>query len=249
MRPDYAQQYSVYEANHWWFRARRIILKALLEQHVPWNDGMEVLEVGTGPGANLSALYPATASVVGREPDDRNAGIASRSSGRQVFHGSLEKLPPPLAGKRFDVITLFDVLEHIERDTDTLALLRTMLKPGGRLVLTVPAYQWLWGQQDAANLHFRRYTRRELAEKVRLNGFTIRHATYFNTFLFPPIAAFRLLFKLLPGRKDQHSDFEYSAGPLDQFLFRVFAAEMPFLRRVRFPFGLSLFMAAAAPAP
>lgn len=246
MDRDYARLYAELEKDYWWFTARRLILRKLLAKEIDWHDDMDVLEIGVGPGRNLYSLYPSGIRLAGLEPDEPNAELARRRGPVPVYCGVIESMPPPLDGMTFDVITLFDVLEHIRDDLYALDILRKKLKPGGRLVLTVPAYMWMWGQQDVVNYHYRRHTRSDLSARLRSRGFRIRRATYFNTFLFPPVAVLRLLAKLRAERPGPaHSDLEqYKIGPLNKVLHHIFAAESPFLKYLNFPFGVSIFVVA-----
>ncbi|MFH0908181.1 MAG: class I SAM-dependent methyltransferase [bacterium] len=245
MKDGFAGQYADLEKHHWWFRARRLILRSLLAREIPWRDGMETLEVGVGPGENLYTLYPPGIRLSGLEPEPANAEIARQRGAVPVYTGTVETMPAPLAQASFDVITLFDVLEHIRDDGHALDILRARLKPGGRLVLAVPAYQWLWGQQDVVSLHFRRYTMSTLKAMLAERGLRVTRATYFNTLLFPPIAAFRLIAKLRPGLDQAtESDFKYNVGILNELLFHTFATEAVLTRYVSFPFGVSLFVVA-----
>lgn len=245
MKTDYSRQYDAFERNHWWFRVRRIVLKGLLDRHVGWKSGLRVVEVGTGPGENLQALYPADVVLAGVEPDAANAELAAARSGKPVYVGTVERLPPEVAREKPDLVCLFDVLEHIPDDEGALDVLREWLADGGYLALSVPAYRFMWGQQDVVNMHCRRYTRGELCRKLERHGFAVARATYFNFVLFPFIAAFRLLAKLPPWRnRPAHSDFDYSAGPLDRLLYGLFRVEWPFLKYVDAPFGGSCFVLA-----
>jgi 2-polyprenyl-3-methyl-5-hydroxy-6-metoxy-1,4-benzoquinol methylase len=245
MEAAYAEQYSGYEQHHWWFRARRVILRELLAKEVAWRPGMSVLEIGCGPGLNLYSLYPADCKLSGMEPEVENAGIASKRGQVPVYVGTIEAMPVELQEQQFDVVTMFDVLEHIQNDPAALQIVKQRLASGGYLVLSVPAYQWMWGQQDVVNLHFRRYTRGQLVKRLEEAGFEVRRATYFNSFLFPPIAAVRLLAKLFSSEnKTAKSDFEYSAGGLGELLYRIFAAEAGWLKRFSSPFGVSVFAVA-----
>jgi SAM-dependent methyltransferase len=245
MKPDYVRQYDSFEQRHWWFRVRRIILKGLLERHAGWKPGLRVVEVGTGPGETLQALYPADVVLAGVEPDASSAELAATRSGVPVWVGTVERLPPEVAREQPDLICLFDVLEHIQDDDGALDILREWLADGGRLALSVPAYNWMWGQQDVVNMHCRRYTRGDLCRKLEQHGFTVVRATYFNSILFPFIALFRLLARLPPWRnRPAHSDFDYSAGPFDRLLYGLFRLEWPLLKYVNLPFGGSCFVLA-----
>ncbi len=245
MKPEYVRQYDSFEQNHWWFRVRRILLKGLLDRHAGWEPGMTVLEIGTGPGENLYSLYPAEVELAGVEPDPVNAARAASLGSVPVYVGTIEQLPPDAVRRKPDLICLFDVLEHLPEDDAALEILREQLADGGRLALSVPAYHWMWGQQDVVNMHCRRYTRGSLCRKLERHGFAVVRATYFNAVLFPLIALFRLLAKLPPWRnRPAHSDFEYSAGPLDSLMYGLFRMEWPLVKYVNLPFGGSCFVLA-----
>ena len=214
-------------------------------------DGATVLEVGVGSGRDIGRVHPANVRVVGLEPDPDLAAAARRHTQEEVHCGTLEALPEAIAEARFQAIALFDVLEHVEDDGYALRLLAERLAPNGRLVLTVAAYSWMWCQHDEVNHHFRRYSRESLTSTLRQAGFRPVTSTYFNFFLFVAIAAFRIasrLFRnqgLLPRiKRAGRSDFDVFLGPLDVLFFRVLSLEARFLGRVRFPFGVSLFMVA-----
>lgn len=249
MDSDYAHRYLEFEKSHWWFRGRRRILKALLADGVNWDEVHNLLEIGAGSGANLAEVYPEGISLTGIEPESASAALARQRGIGSVHTGLLEDAPNLLGGKTFEAVTLFDVLEHVEDDCGALQILRGLLKPEGWLILTVPAYQWLWSQHDEVNHHYRRYTRSALVRRVEEAGFQVHQATYFNTLLFAPIAAVRLLGNLLPGREGG-SDMDLPRGGLNELLCRLFAAERHLLTRLSLPFGVSLFLLARrGPAP
>lgn len=250
MDQEYAARYVEFEKSHWWFRARREILKALLERGVDWSKVDHVLEIGTGTGANLAALYLEGVTRTGIEPDERAAEIARERGVGTIHTGVVEDAPQLLDEDTYDLIALYDVLEHVEDDAGALRILHRLLNPEGWLVLTVPAYQWMWSHHDEVNLHFRRYQRARLVELAERSGFRVCRATYFNTLLFGPIALIRLLGRFLPrGRTDRSSsDFDLPSAGLNEVLRRLFAFERSLLRRFDLPFGVSLFLLARRPA-
>jgi SAM-dependent methyltransferase len=245
MQADYAARYSRYEEHHWWFRGRREILKRILAREIPRRQGVKVLEIGVASGLNLYSLYPPNCDLRGIEPDSANAKLAAVRGQVPVSVGTVENMPSELHSQVFDVVTMFDVLEHIQDDLAALRAVRARLALNGTLVLTVPAYQWMWGQQDIINLHFRRYTKRQLITRLREAGFRLRRATYFNTLLFPPIALTRVFAKCSPARSPTpRSDFEYSSGGMNVWLSRLFSLEARWLERYSFPFGVSVLAVA-----
>jgi len=243
MKESYAHQYAVLEGEHWWFQARRLILRDLLTR-LKWPPGPKILEIGVGPGHNLLELYPPDACLEGVEPDPALAGLAAARSPIPIFNASIDQLPPQIEEGSYDGVTMFDVLEHIPDDAHALRIVNRKLKPGGRVALSVPAFMWLWGQQDVVNQHCRRYTSRELREKLQAAGFLIERVTYFNTILFPPIAAIRLVSRYGNRPHSEEGDFAYIRKPSNTFLLNLFATERFFLRYLNFPFGVSVFVAA-----
>jgi SAM-dependent methyltransferase len=240
MQESYAHQYALLEGEHWWFRARRLILRDLLAR-LEWPPQPKILEIGVGPGHNLLEIYPSDARLEGVEPDPALASLAAARSPMPVFNASINQLPPEIQEESYDGVTMFDVLEHIPDDARALQIVNRKLKPGGRIALSVPAYMWLWGQQDVVNQHCRRYTFTELRRKLEAAHFTIEHMTYFNTFLFLPIAAVRLVARYRSQTYAAEGDFAYIRKPSNAVLFNLFGAERFFLRHLSFPFGVSLF--------
>jgi 2-polyprenyl-3-methyl-5-hydroxy-6-metoxy-1,4-benzoquinol methylase len=154
-------------------------------------------------------------------------------------------IPDPL-DRRFDIICLFDVLEHILDDRMALDWIDEHLAPGGMLFLTVPAHPFLWSRHDEVAHHHRRYTMGTLLPLVT-QRFDLRYATHFNTHLFPAIAAVRLLQRLL-RLSGGEADKAAGGGPLNAVLKGIFAAERLWLPPVRLPFGVSIFTAATKKA-
>ena len=240
MQESYAHQYALLEGEHWWFRARRLILRDLLAR-LAWPPQPKILEIGVGPGHNLLEIYPSDARLEGVEPDPALASLAAARSPTPVFNASIDQLPPEIQEEFYDGVTMFDVLEHIPDDARALQIVNGKLKPGGRIALSVPAYMWLWGQQDVVNQHCRRYTFTELRRKLEAAHFSIEHMTYFNTFLFLPIAVVRLVARRRRRTYAAEGDFAYVRKPSNPVLFNLFGAERFFLRHLSFPFGVSLF--------
>lgn len=240
MKPEYANAYDTFEQRHWWFRARRNILRRFLHREVGWKEGMEVLEVVLAPGLNLYTLYPSGLKLCGLDPDPINSERARQRGPWPVYTGTLEQLPPEVRERTFDVICSFDVLEHIEHDEPALAILKKRLKPDGHLVLSVPAYQWMWGRQDVVNMHYRRYTQHDLVTRLSRNGFRVQRSTIFNTLLFPLIAAARILARLRPATNGDRSDFSFGPPWLDRMLFAIFNSEACLVDHINLPFGVSV---------
>lgn len=250
MDKAFASSYKGLQDRHWWFQGRARVLRSLLTG-LAWPATPTVLEVGVGPGHGLGEIYPRGVRLIGLEVDENLAREAQMVSGVPVYHGTLDAPPPAVRSARIDVAAMFDVLEHIEDDGRALRQVRALLSPGGLLLLTVPAYQWMWGRQDDVNHHYRRYRWRALRAKLIEAGFAPVRTTYFNTLLFVPIALFRVVASVRrsprtedPSQESGQSDFDVSLGWLDPFLARIFSLEAMVIPHLRFPFGVSLFAAA-----
>lgn len=175
------------------------------------------------------------------ELDDEARAIARRKLPLDVKAGMLPN-GIPFAPGTFDIVTAFDVIEHVERDVESLSMLGEQLAPGGRLIMTVPAHPWLWSRHDETHHHFRRYTRKVLENKLRAAGLKPVRVSYFNTLLFPLIAAARLV-KKIAGMKDAADD-AMPPGPVNAALKGVFGLESMLVGRVALPIGVSLLAVA-----
>ena len=223
------------DQRHWWFVARRRILRALIEREIQPPKDARILEIGCGTGHNL-AMLGAFGTLDATELDDGARALATTRLGRPVAAAALPDLSM-FKAESFDLIALLDVLEHVENDGSALAAIRGRLKVGGKLLLTVPANRWMWSAHDAAHHHHRRYSKRQLRQVAAEAGFQVDLLSHFNTFLFPPIAAARLASKLL-GRES--ADDSIPPEPVNSLLQRIFAMEAPLVGRVPMPFGVSL---------
>ena len=239
MDAAYYAEYAAAEDAHWWFVARRRILERVLDDlRLP--PDAAILEAGCGTGGNL-ALLARYGRLHALEIDEGAREVASRRGVTDVAAGALPR-PIPFGSERFDLIAMLDVLEHVVDDRRALVNLRDRLKPGGRLLLTVPAYMFLWSRHDEVNHHQRRYTRSALVRLMRETGYDVRHATYFNTLLFPLVLGVRTLNNLL-GR-DEGSDLAMPSPPVNKLLTQVFASERHLIPHTALPFGVSLLLVA-----
>lgn len=243
MRPELFVQMAAVQQTHWWFVARRQILAAVIARlHLP--QAARILEIGCGTGANLAMLRQ-QGQLCAMEYDAQARDIANALALCPVLAGGLPQ-PVPFADGTFDLVCLLDVLEHIEDDVAALARVARLLKPGGRVLLTVPAYQWLWSAHDSAHHHFRRYTAAGLRRTAERAGLPVLRAAYFNTLLFPLIAGVRLLGKLLA--RAEHSDAALPSVPVNALLRAIFASERHWVARTGLPFGTSVLAVLGAPA-
>lgn len=237
------------EQQHWWFVARRRILRALVDRYGPNGSSrrLRICELGCGTGGNLAA-WADQHDVLGLDASQSALAYARLRLGQRARYG---KLPDdvPLQREWFDVVLAPDVLEHVKEDVQSARTALSLLRPGGILVATVPAYQWLYSPRDERHRHWRRYGKRQFARLFRLSGIKLELLRFYNTWLFPVAAAVRLCSKL--GAPDAGpGDLRPPPRPINRLLTELFASERFLLGRVRLPFGLSLIaVARKLPAP
>lgn len=230
------QQLARFEDRHWWYAGRRRIVESLLvstETPTP----ARILEVGAGSGGNLP-LLARFGEVTALELDPESLAIAQGRGIGKVMAGHLPDGMPAELGK-FDLICMLDVLEHLEDDRGGLESVASLLKPAGRILCTVPAYQWLFGPHDEAHHHHRRYDLSALRSLASSASLETLSSGYFNTLLFPFAAGARLY------ERARHSGRYAGASTpptlLNDMLRTCLAAEAGVLRYASLPFGLSAY--------
>ena len=229
------------DQTHWWYVARRNILSDLIAREIKPPKDANILEIGCGTGHNFPVLTR-FGRVDALEIDDSARAIASERLGREIGTARLPELPG-VAEAHYDLIALLDVLEHIEGDLAALTSIRTKLRPGGRILVTVPANEWMWSAHDTVHHHYRRYNRTTLGKVVADAGLRIQMMSHFNSLLFPLAAAVRIAGKAT-GREE--ADDAQPSAPLNALFKGVFGLERHLVGRVPLPFGISLVAVLAA---
>jgi SAM-dependent methyltransferase len=230
------------EENHWWFLARRGIIFDLLKQCLPADPRPRIMDVGCGAGETLKQLEELGDPMgVDISPEairycrERGCGDVQLVDGNILPSGDCE----------FDLVLSLDVIEHLEDDLGALREYQRVIKEGGILFVTVPAYRWLWSGHDDDNLHLRRYTRKHLSALIIESGFMIERSTYFCTYLFGLIAAVRVFGNITRGvfrERKEGSDFKIPGQLINKILHKIFLSESGWLKRHNFPFGSSLLV-------
>jgi SAM-dependent methyltransferase len=241
MDPKAYEQMASLEDRHWWFLGRRRILSRVIAR-IPLPPAACILEVGCGSGGNLEMLSQ-FGQVFAVERSEIALPIARARGIGVVAEGELPHRIP-FGSQQFDLIALLDVLEHLEEDKAALEALTKRLKPSGYMVITVPAYPWLWSTHDELNHHKRRYTPEQLRSLLKSVGLETYIFTFFNSFLFPLAAGIRLAQKSLRLRESQ--DLKMPLPWVNWLLAEIFAAEAYLIPKFPLPFGLSL-LAVASP--
>jgi SAM-dependent methyltransferase len=231
------------EAAHWWFSARREIIQKAIRRLVKLPNNADILEAGCGTGGNLQMLQD-MGQLDAFEYDEIAREIAGEKAGMDIPFGELPAKIPH-GDKKYDLIGLFDVLEHIEDDCSTLSSLGNRLKDDGKILVTVPAMPWLWSRHDEHHHHYRRYTRKSLEKAVQDSGLELKHCFYANYFLLPVAMGLRAFKALI---RSESPDDLMPSNWLNRALYRVFAAEQHLIGRINMPVGLSVCAVVAKPA-
>jgi SAM-dependent methyltransferase len=222
---------------HWWYRGRRRVIAALIGR-LGLPPGTQILDAGCGSGRNMVDLVR-YGTVTGLEIADASVLWARDRGVGEVVQGSITAAP--FADESFDFAVCLDVLEHIDDDQQALRELRRTIRPGGTLLITVPAYQSLWSEHDVVNHHKRRYTRKTLAAVASQSGWVTAWNSYFNCCLLPAAATHRRLSRLRHSVDEPVSDLGLTPRRLNGVLEAPLHLEAQIIGRGRrIPAGLSL---------
>lgn len=223
------------DEEHWWFVARRRVLAALIERRLSLPSDARILEIGAGTGSNIP-LLARYGRLEALEVDADARRLAEVRFGMPVGDAPLPELPGIPDGA-YDLVALLDVLEHVEDDLGALRSIRAKLKPGGRVLVTVPANPWMWSAHDVAHHHHRRYTRRALRDVAARAGLRVDYLGGMNSLLYPAAAAVRVVGKV---RGKSSSDDAMPPPAINRVLASVFGLERHLVGRVSLPVGVSL---------
>jgi SAM-dependent methyltransferase len=228
--------HAALEDRHWWFVGRREIICETLRRYVPSCQGNMILEIGCGTGGNLRYLrnwYQGTGVDIAPEA----VRLAQERVDFPILEGDFRTLyPETFSG--VDAVLLADVLEHVQDDRKFLADILARLRPGGIVLVTVPAHYFLWSNHDEVLGHLRRYSWKELQAVCQGLPVQLEYCTYFNFLLFPLIA----LYRFLPQKKSLRSDLALPAAPFNSILWLLFCLEKYLLKICPLPWGVSLLM-------
>jgi SAM-dependent methyltransferase len=238
MDRDYERQTHQAEERHWWYRGRRTVLDGVIAG-LGLPARARVLDAGCGSGRNMIELSD-LGTVTGVELSETSVALARQRDAGEIVAGSVLEMPFP--DDSFDLAVSLDVIEHLDDDLTALRELRRTVAPGGALLVTVPAYQWLWSGHDEINHHHRRYTRRSLQRVAERAGWTQVRTTYFNSLLLPVAIVLRVLDRVNRAKTTESSlDLWIPPAPVNWLLERPLALEAALIARGgRIPAGLSL---------
>jgi len=246
MNPEeYAIMYHV-EDHHWWYRGMAQITRAVLDRWYRPGASLRILDAGCGTGGAMTSYLRDYGQVTGFDFAGEALHFCKTRGAKRLTRASVGEIPFP--AESFDLVVSFDVLceRAIRDDLAALRELYRVLVPGGRVLLRLPAYNWLRGRHDVA-VHIRhRYTRGEIGQRLCEAGFQVEHLSYANAFLFPAALIKRMTERLM-ARQEGLSDLTVSAGPLNGLLRAVLSAEAPLVARQSLPFGLTVVAAGFKP--
>ena len=227
------------ESFHWWFTVRRKLLEYLLTSI---NISLKALaiDIGCGAGSNLNVLCSKGFHTIGLDHSLYALSLVKRRLKLPLINGDLSKLP--LRSNSIDLIVAMDILEHVNNDFDGISEFYRVLKKGGNLILTVPAFKPLWGIQDVVTGHKRRYSKKDILSKLVQGGFDNLRFSYFNFFLFFPIFIARRMIHLLNFKIESENRINFPL--LNYFLETIFSLELYLLKYISFPFGVSILCVA-----
>jgi 2-polyprenyl-3-methyl-5-hydroxy-6-metoxy-1,4-benzoquinol methylase len=237
-----AHFYSTYfkvEKEHWLMRVRRAIVMDNLTKYLEKkHEHTKVLDFGCGSGLFVQELAQAGYDAHGLDISDEAIKFGALQGIKNL--GVIDSHKINFPDNTFDAVLTLDVLEHLEKTDWALAEMQRVVKPGGVIVIMVPAFMFMWGVQDEVAHHYRRYTedllKKEITDATKLQFVRM---SYFNTFLFLPIVAVRLLSKLF-NIKGRESDFDLNNPTLNKIFFAIFNAERKLLQKINYPFGVSV---------
>jgi ubiquinone/menaquinone biosynthesis C-methylase UbiE len=234
-----------FEDHHWWFVGKRLLVSALLGDRIE-RPGLRVLDVGCGTGGVLAHLK-GRARTIGVDRSVQALRHTAKRGVAGVACADMDKLP--FGAAEFDVVLMLDVLEHFEDDRAVVEAARRVLRPGGTLLVSVPAFQTLFSEHDRVLQHFRRYAPARVRRVLEGAGFAVTRLTYTNVAALPPAAIVRGLLPRLGLRRGTGTDFREHPPWVNRLLVGVYQAEAAALRSGgRMPFGLSVAAVAELPA-
>jgi len=249
MEPTFYEAYYRHENDHWWFRWRYDLVKQLVSS-LKTGPGYRILDAGCGTGQMTKHLEQ-LGQAVGMDSAGEAISYAQARGVRRLVRGSITD--PPFVDGAFDCVLALDVIEHVDDDIGILSSMVKIVKPGGNLIVTVPAFQALWSEHDEINHHKRRYRAGQLRSLIEEAGFTVDRVTYCNTALCGPVYLTRKAKNLVRSftgsdvNRPLQSDLGEYPRVVNEGLYRLMKTETRLMRWMDLPFGVSILAVASRP--
>lgn len=240
MRKDLYEEMYRLEESYWWHVAKRRLVQSMVKQYLPSGSGRVALDVGCGTGKLLKEMkqWKRWQRVIGMDGADEALKYCLERGITDCIKANFEsKLP--LADDSVDLITSLDVVEHVKKDQQLLREFSRVLKPGGLVIVTVPAHQWLWTYWDDILGHKRRYTTDEMKDRFIKAKLEIIKVSYFYSYLLPIALVFRYVKRVFPGLKGR-SDFVRLPEVINKLLLWLSRIETEVVSKQQIPTGLSV---------
>jgi len=240
---EYERMYRL-EDSYWWFVGRHHLVQTFLREQYGAQNDLALLDLGCGTGA-MSRKLAAWGTVLSADLSPLALSFSRRRHLTRLCAADAMRLP--FRDASFDLVIALDILEHLPDDDAALCEIHRVLKPGGRVLATVPAYPSLWSGHDVALMHFRRYVAREVRQRFAAVGLQIEKLSYAMTFLYPVVWLVRRLGGALRKNTPPKSSLVPVPGFVNRLLVSLLAIENALIRRVNMPFGVTVFCMAARP--
>ena len=244
---EYERMYRL-EDSYWWFVGRHRMIESLLRARYSADAASTaqrcILDIGCGTGA-MSIRLERWGRVVSADFSELALQFSRRRGLNHLVGADAMKLP--FASGSFDALVAMDMLEHLPDDNAALNEFARVLKPGGRVLATVPAYPHLWGEHDVALMHFRRYIRKEMHERFTAAGLKVEKLTHTMMALYPLLSMQRRLSARKPPHDPPQAAMPMVPGPVNALLTSLVGAENAVARRANLPFGSTILCVAVKP--
>lgn len=229
------------ENHHWWYLGMANITQKLIDQHIQPKKKLKILDAGCGTGAAMTTYLKDYGEVTGIDLYTQALDFCRKRNAKHLARASVLDLP--LATASFDLVTSFDVLyeKGVMHEIKALREFFRVLTPQGKLLMRLPAYDWLRGSHDEQVHTNRRYTKNLVKSLLEQSGFIVEHLSYANTILFPLAVIKRLTEKIFP---QSQSDLTIETGKFNELLKRILSSEALFVSKFGLPYGLSIFAVA-----
>ncbi len=237
---EFDKMFEIEETN-WWYRGRRRLVLEWLERLHQERGRLRILDIASATGMSFRFLEK-FGDVRGIDISEETIRLCKSRGVDRIVRADAMKLP--FRDDSFDAVLALDALEHFDDDHAAIEEIRRVARPGALILITVPAFMFLWSPHDDAYQHVRRYTRGELGGKLTQHGLTLKKLSYYSMTLMPPVFVMRKFRQLTQRGEVAHSDFFVSLPkPIEAILSAIMQSEITLMRKLNLPFGVSLFCA------